>query len=470
MCGIVISKNPNDIEKIKHRGIFINKIKIEDYWLQHVSLPIQTDENTYFQPIETRDYYILYNGEIFNYDIKSLDSDLDLIRLYFEDIKIKNLFPHIYNFDGFFSFVIYDKNTNDIYMFTDLLGKKQLYYKLNNNGISIASEIRALADADKINSLDLSEYLDMVFYSSVIKNGYYFSDDRTPFVNIKRVLPGKLYHYRHKENLVTIDYMVDPYVFLRDEFKTNKHLYELIEESVYNRVVTIKNYPTAILYSGGIDSSIILYHLSKLAKDIKVITIENEEDLQYAKIGLEAFNIKSDIIYLKEDFLDYNKAIIANELPQDLGSVYPNYKMFEAIKSNFPDIRVVFTGDGADELFCGYRRNEFYRAQESDIFQELTFYHLPRLDKLSMYFTLELRNPFLSNDVISYALNSLYSDLRFKKILKNTYKNIIPDEILNRKKTPLKNSTIKRLSSQQELISHRNDIYEIWLNNLKYYF
>lgn len=469
MCGILFSKNIEDIEKIKHRGIYKSVTKTDnEYYLQHVSLPIQTTEKNYFQPIETNKYLILYNGEIFNYF--GYDNDLDLIRDFFNNGSLD--LKCIYNFDGFYSFLLFDKKSYNVYAFTDLLGKKQLYYSLNNGNLKISSEIRGIVDRNKLKGIELADYLDPVFYSSVVKNGYYFSDDRTPFIDIKRILPGKLYKFKYTKKLgykLEIVDFVDPVVFFKSYLNGifKEDLYALIEESVKRRVFTIKNYPTAILYSGGIDSSIILYHISKLAKNIKVITIKNEDDYEYAKIGLEAFNINSDTIYIEENYLDYSDAIMANELPQDLGSVYPNYKMFEAIKMNFPDVRVVFTGDGADELFCGYRRNEFYRAQESDIFQELTFYHLPRLDKLSMYFTLELRNPFLSNEIISYALNSLYTDLRFKKILKETYKNIIPDEILNRKKTPLKNPKIKTLKEEGDLYNYRENIIEIWLNNLE---
>jgi len=73
----------------------------------------------------------------------------------------------------------------------------------------------------------------------------------------------------------------------------------------------------------------------------------------------------------------------------------PQYHLFEAIKGG-TNTRIVISGDGADELFGGYRRINEYDSQKSDVFHELTYYHLPRLDKLSMAHTLELRNPFFS--------------------------------------------------------------------------
>lgn len=463
MCGIVISKNYQDIEKIKHRGIYKNIVPVENnLFLQHVSLPIQTDESNYVQPLIANKYYILYNGEIFDYNRNLFENDLEFIKYTFENYKLNDAIEIILKFDGFYSFCIYDIESKNIYMFTDPLGKKQLYYKLDEK-IRISSEIRGL--------IDENEELDFIFKSSVIKNGYYFSDDRTPFLKIKRVMPGILYIYDNSKNKLLMEQIVDPYVYFININKyNNKDLESLIEDSVRLRINSIKNYPIGFLYSGGLDSSIILYHLCKLKpdKNITIIVIENEEDFKYAELGLKYFNISTyKRIYIHETYDDYPNALIANEYPQDLGSVYPNYKMFETIKKEFPEIRVVFTGDGADELFGGYRRNAFYKAQESDVFQELTFYHLPRLDKLSMYFTLELRNPFLSNNVISYALN-IHDEkqVKFKNILKTIYKNKLPSEIINRNKTPLKSKFILKATIDEDIIELRKSIYQTWLNSI----
>jgi asparagine synthetase B (glutamine-hydrolysing) len=130
-----------------------------------------------------------------------------------------------------------------------------------------------------------------------------------------------------------------------------------------------------------------------------------------------------------------------NESPVDLGSVVPQYLLFDAIKKG-TNTRIVLSGDGADELFGGYKRIHEYDSQKSDIFHELTHYHLPRLDKMSMAHTLELRNPFLNLEIVSFALGLKKEWRTDKKILKETFRGLIPDAIIDRKKHPLKNEKI----------------------------
>ncbi len=120
----------------------------------------------------------------------------------------------------------------------------------------------------------------------------------------------------------------------------------------------------------------------------------------------------------------------------DLGSVLPQYALSCAIKRE--GYNVVLSGDGADELFGGYGRARIYDSQYSDIFHELVYYHLPRLDKLMMANTIELRCPFLSRDVIQGALSVNYKQRTEKQFLKKIFQDIVPRPILERKKEPLK--------------------------------
>jgi asparagine synthase (glutamine-hydrolysing) len=142
-----------------------------------------------------------------------------------------------------------------------------------------------------------------------------------------------------------------------------------------------------------------------------------------------------------------------NESPIDLGSVIPQYHLFESIRKN-TDYRIVISGDGSDELFGGYSRIHEYDSQKSDIFQELSFYHLPRLDKMSMAHTLELRSPFLNNDIIRFAMHLPLEWRTDKKILKDAFGPMLPDSVVNRKKEALKNPEIKenKLAYRQKAV------------------
>ena len=148
-----------------------------------------------------------------------------------------------------------------------------------------------------------------------------------------------------------------------------------------------------------------------------------------------------------------------NESHIDLGSVIPQYHLFDAVK-RFGGYRIFLSGDGADELFGGYKRIHEYDSQKSDVFDELSYYHLPRLDKMSMAHTLELRSPFLNLDLVRFALHLPLEWRKDKKILKDTFAPLLPDEIVNRKKAPLKNPKIK-----EDKIAYRYKAVDLFLGN-----
>jgi asparagine synthase (glutamine-hydrolysing) len=238
-----------------------------------------------------------------------------------------------------------------------------------------------------------------------------------------------------------------------------------MEKSVESRLLS-KNYPTSLLLSGGLDSSIIAGLLLKLGADVDFYSISNGEDEEYVKAceyywGVESkrlsYNIDMDSDEGKRNLKEiYQKW---NESPVDLGSVVPQYHLFDAIKKG-SNTRIVISGDGADELFGGYRRINEYDSQQSDIFHELTYYHLPRLDKLSMAHTLELRSPFLNHDIVRFAINLTFEERKNKKILKDTFRGLIPDSVIDRSKLALKNQKIV-----EDQIDYRKKIVELFLRS-----
>jgi asparagine synthase (glutamine-hydrolysing) len=220
-----------------------------------------------------------------------------------------------------------------------------------------------------------------------------------------------------------------------------------------------KDYPISLLVSGGLDSSIIAAILeTNFKSDVTWYSIENGES-EYVNLLAEKYNKRVNFLkYTMDDSKNREIYKYWNETPVDLGSVIPQYYLFEAIKEN-SDHRIVLSGDGADELFGGYNRIHEYDSQKSDIFEELSYYHLPRLDKMSMAHTLELRNPFLNLEIVRFAMHLPIEWRKDKKILKDTFSPLLPDEIVNRPKIPLKNPGIKR-----DKISYRYSAIDLFLS------
>lgn len=459
MCGILISKSndPEIINSIVHRGIESKTIETKNgYYLTHHRLPIQTlDGDEWAQPYEyLPGKYLLFNGEIFNYP-KIFNSDIEYLINFFK--YSKNLVDqiHIINkWDGFWSIILFNENTSEIVVFTDPLGKKQLY--INDNG-EICSEIKGLIREDSV--------FDDLFFGSIYKWGYNY-DDRTPFKNIKRILPNNIYQWNIKTPNLKILYEKYYTPNIIDIKDPNSELKSLFIESVTNRLIS-KNYPISVLLSGGLDSSIIGSILIKMNKKVDWYTIENEEDEKYIQLlekewGINVYRLKYS---MDENDEEKNKEIYCkwNESPIDLGSVIPQYFLFEAVKKH-SNHRIVISGDGADELFGGYKRINQYDSQQSDIFHELSYYHLPRLDKMSMAHTIELRTPFLSTKILDFACSLPYKERTNKKILKETFNDLVPESIINRPKFPLKNNRIRK---EPEI--YRKYVIDLFKNNYKKY-
>lgn len=450
MCGILLTLDGSEasLDSIKHRGIEKTVVEKNGVFLCHHRLPIQTsDGDEWNQPKEiSPGIFLMFNGEIFNYDTSAYSSDTDYLCNLFSRYKGGSLemfcamfIPHIQTWDGFWAITIYDSNTGDVIAFTDPLGKKSLYY--NESG-EICSEIKGLVFKQS--------QIDPIFISEVRKWGYN-TDDRTPYKDVKRFLPNTIYYYNlqssefkqsYPEYYKIWNYPI-PELIGKDYEEHMEWLWKKMIESVKNRLIS-KNYPISLLVSGGLDSSIIAAILEEgTDSNVTWYSIENGES-EFVKLLAERYSKK--VNFLKYDMDEgLNKEIyqIWNETPIDLGSVVPQYHLFKAIKSN-SDHRIVLSGDGADELFGGYKRIHEYDSQGSDVFHELSYYHLPRLDKMSMAHTLELRNPFLNLEIVRFALSLPLEWRTDKKILKDTFSPLLPDEIVNREKAPLKNPGIKK--------------------------
>jgi asparagine synthase (glutamine-hydrolysing) len=464
MCGILLTNDgsENVLNSIQHRGIEKTVIEKNGIFLCHHRLPIQTsDGDDWNQPKEiSPGVFLMFNGEIFNYDKDIYGSDIEYLCSIFSMYKggsfqmfCAMFLPRIQTWDGFWSIVVYDANNKEVIAFTDPLGKKCLYY--NNDG-EISSEIKSLYHSQST--------IDQHYISTVRKCGY-VTNGSTPFEDVKRFLPNNIYHYTldNPDFKTTYPKYYKGFDHPIEELKGCSYedhlewLWNKMFESVQNRLVS-KNYPISLLVSGGLDSSIIAAILAQLKADVRWFSIENGEK--------EYIDILSKHLDKGVTFLDYSmddsllKEIyqIWNEGPIDLGSVIPQFHLFEAVKK-FGGYRIVLSGDGADEIFGGYSRINEYDSQKSDTFDELSFYHLPRLDKMSMAHTLELRSPFLNLDIVRFALHLPLDWRKGKQILKDTFSPLLPPEVVNRKKEALKNPKIK-----EDKLAYRQHAVDLFLD------
>lgn len=440
MSGILITKRPETFPMLSHRGVLLTYAKRKDFFLAQFltrgSYLTPKDAKAHkFIALENRGL-ILYDGQILNYP-EAFDTDHEWLKYLFTEGSVRGALEELNKADGSWS-IAYISPENMVYCFTDPLGKKQLYY--NDEG-EIASEIIPLVGNRPFNPL---------YKSSVYKWGYN-TNNLTPWQGVKRILPNKLYTF-DLGRLIHIN--PEPY-FDWTRKPSIEDLKILLEQYVGRKIRANRN-RTGVLLSGGLDSSIVAGLVTPVDQNATLYTLRNKEWV-YARmtatyVGGRLTTINPPSVFEDDQRLD--QILRYNENPIDLGSMVIQHQIGWEIKSI--NRQLIFTGDGADEVFGGYSRMHKYDSQYSDIFEELSFYHLPKLDRFANRYNLELATPFLSHDVIKLGLNLRYEQRIDKNYLRNLFSKELPDQVVNREKRALKSEQLitKPDSYKQTLFHH----------------
>lgn len=372
MCGILGSVNVDFdqdlLDLIKHRGpddsgidSFLsgnNLVKLAQRRLSILDL-----SPAGHQPMisDCGDYAIIFNGEIYNHEElrNSLlkkggfkgHSDTESILYYL----IENGISGIKDLNGIFAIAFLDKKGNKLFLARDPFGVKPLYYKADNNSLLFASEIRPLKS--KFNDLDKDAL------SCLLRLRYNPSPD-TLYKSIKKIHPG---HYIEVNlGIDKVEFLEKPFLIKASEdiVYRNKNkeidLYgNYFEKAVKSQLLS--DVPVGILLSGGVDSAMVAAIAQKHSEfPLKAFTIGFEGDhyedeiLDAAKtadfLGLEHHTKKITF----GDFLSViKKCSQIVEEPLATTSIIPMYYLSE-LASKY--VKVVLTGQGADEPLGGYPR------------------------------------------------------------------------------------------------------------------
>jgi len=424
MCGLIAAIGSEIdvealLETIAHRGLpgYKGYERNRDVQLGHYSLPfVNLDPNVAIQPRMNSNS--LFVGEIFNYEELGFEDDIEAA---WQTFWIKGI-REFNRFDGFWTYVTVMDGA--LFGVTDHLSIKPLYYRTDVD--AMASEPEVLRAFGPVTRNEL-------FHANTMKWGY-DPTGGTPWNEIQQVPPG-CFVYKGQ---------VHKYWDWRTISHTNLRA-DLIE-SVERRLGGQRD--LSILLSGGLDSTIIYKIITEiLNRDVTAIHVDNQEE-DYARL------VSNEMIEVQLDGISDADSVSVHQSPVDLGSTKPQIAMARKLKELA--FHAVLTGDGADELFGGYRRAKEYDSQASDIWCELPYYHLPKLDRTMMKSTIELRAPFLSPKVIVHALNTPYEQRNGeKKVLKEAFKDLVPQEILDRDKHPLKTDQIRTDPMKQRIINEK---------------
>ena len=375
------------------------------------------------QPMISDQVMLVCNGEIFNYKdliskhdlVCSSQSDCEvLLRMYEKGLlTVENLV----DINGDFACLIYDKKTNLIYLIRDRMGVRPLFYGYTKEGdLVVASEIKCMSMCTTIEHVLPGTM--MVFAKT---NGKIMG----------------VYHRYYSFPMFTISKSCEP-------------LRQLLITSVKDRLMSDR--PIGCLLSGGLDSSIITAILCKLigGKNVRTYSIgmEGSLDLRYAREVANYLQTNHTEIKFtpQEGILALPEVIYALE-SYDITTVRASVGMYllgKYISQNTQD-KVIFSGEGSDELMCGYLYFHYAKSgadahdESIRLLKNVYKYDVLRSDICMSENGLELRVPFLDKNVIDFC-TTIHGDLKKpsmgveKTILRYLFADYLPSNVINRKK------------------------------------
>ncbi|WP_304141527.1 asparagine synthase (glutamine-hydrolyzing) [Mesoflavibacter zeaxanthinifaciens] len=458
MCGIagIINKNASfvnskDIKKmtdiISHRGPdgeghFVYK----NIALGHRRLAILDLSPSGHQPMVNDDYVLVFNGEIYNYiEIKeklknigyvfNTNSDTEVALKAFQEWGDKC----VEEFNGMWSFAIYDKKHNKTFISRDRFGIKPFYYFNDDKTFYFGSEIKQIltfVENPKVNRQVLYDFL----YLS-----YQHYDENTFFENIKSLRAGHNLYYNHETNKIEIK----KYYTLKKEDNTYNSLEESVEsyKTKFNNSINLRlrsDVKVGTCLSGGLDSSYVAKTASEkyinedkfTAITAKSIDAKNDES-HYAKIVADVYNLNWKITEPSNtDFFNALDDIIYNQ-EEPFGSPSIIMQYFVMKKAKEEGCIVMLDGQGGDETLLGYERyyipylnsiknpikriSEFRKLSKNSklsLKQLLSYYLYFGIPKLREYFLIKKNNYILDKNK-KYFNKKLVSE--FKKSSKDLF-------------------------------------------------
>ncbi|MBR1546334.1 MAG: asparagine synthase B [Prevotella sp.] len=450
MCGIVAIFNVQEqtqelrqkalrmSQKIRHRGpdwsgIWCGGSAI----LTHERLSI-VDPESGGQPLFSPDrkQVLAVNGEIYNhqeirkcyagkYEFRT-GSDCEVILALYRDKGI----DFLEDLSGIFAFALYDSEKDEFLIARDPIGVIPLYIGYDSDGkVYVASELKALeGQCDR--------------YEPFLPGHYYWSKE------------GEMRRYYHR------DWM--EYDAVKDNGASSEDIRQALRAAVKRQLMS--DVPYGVLLSGGLDSSVISavaerYSEMRIEDDSQTkaywprlhsfaVGLKGAPDLAKAKLVADHIGtVHHEINYTIQEGLDAIRDVIYFIETYDVTTVRastPMYLLARVIKSM--GIKMVLSGEGADEIFGGYLY--FHKAPNAKAFHEET---VRKLSKLHLYDCLrankslsawgvEGRVPFLDKEFLDVAMRTnptakmCPGTTMEKKIVREAFADMLPDEIVWRQK------------------------------------
>lgn len=376
MCGIVgilpLGDRTNTIEDAKgrltrmrnaiaHRGpddsgeYFSGPLSLGHTRLSIIDLSMEAH-----QPMVMGQDALVFNGEIYNY--QELANEYSLPHSTSDTVVLLQLLQRLGKealpkLRGFFTFAYWNGTKQTLLLARDRFGKKPLYYSTFNNVLTFSSELRSLLSSGlipfELSKDSLSLYL--AFYSVP-----------APYTLVEHIAQLEAGHYLEIDHTGNVAHecwwrlpVHDPISIPREEIK--EELRRLMLQSIRYRMIS--DVPVGAFLSGGIDSNVIVAAMAKESSErIRTFTIDFEsatphaDEISYAKIGAKKYKtLHHERRYTASEVRDLLPKYFY-QIDEPTGDGINSYLASLAARESDPNLKVILSGVGSDELLLGYRK------------------------------------------------------------------------------------------------------------------
>ncbi|MGH7801341.1 MAG: asparagine synthase (glutamine-hydrolyzing) [Thermodesulfobacteriota bacterium] len=387
---------------------------------------------------------VLYEGEIYNSD--ELRLNLESLGYRFKTGTDSELIAYAYKawgeecpkkFNGVFSFCIYDKEKEILFLARDQIGKKFLYYTNYNGKFIFSSQVKSIIETPQFHKeIDLRALNYFLAFRNV-------PDELCIFKNIQKLLPGTVLRFDLKSGIFEKRRYWEPPTF-EPEVGNEDTLLEELEEKLLDAIkLRMKGeHSLGAFLSGGVDSSLVVALMNRISsRPVKTFSVgfhENKySELPYSRFIANYFNTEHKEFVVEPNFDEFLESAYLFDEPLGDPSIFPTYY---AGKLAGGIVDAVMTGDGADSLFTGTRTH-------SQVIRNR------RINKFIV-------PPF--NLVLRKVVNLIPEEVKWRIFLEN----LSPVEFYSKRETVFNCSLRKRLFQDWVLDELNHKLYEPDKQNL----
>lgn len=356
MCAAMVHRGPDDegIYTDGSVGLGMRRLSIVDLATGH-------------QPLSNEDgsVWIVFNGEIYNHATlrEKLQGQGHHYRTNSDTETIVHLYEQygpdcVQHLRGMFAFAIWDARRQRLFIARDRLGIKPLYYHLSPGQIAWGSEIKVVLSCPGTGA-----QFDRTVLPEYLAFGY-LSGEQTFYSGIRKLMPGHWMEIdpsgqvkieRYWDLPVTQSERSQPESYYVQTFR------EMLEQAVSSHLMS--DVPLGVFLSGGVDSSAVAALMTKIRRaPVETFSVGYAEDayseLPYARVVAQHLNsVHHEVLVSQQSFFDALPHLIWHE---DEPIVWPSsVALYFVAQLAHERVKVVLTGEGADETLAGYTRYAF---------------------------------------------------------------------------------------------------------------